>query len=86
MFKAVVRVTESTGAGYGLKPHVYVSGKGVAFSKSPKKAMRTASILAEISRSENCVKLGLPKGIGLIPVFQEIQLFKDDKEILTVVD
>lgn len=82
MFKAIVRITEGTGAGYGMPAHLYVSGEGIAMSKSPKKALTEANRLAEVSRSEDCVKQGLPKGVGLIPVYGETILFKDEKIVM----
>ncbi|MCK9154512.1 MAG: hypothetical protein M0P12_00210 [Paludibacteraceae bacterium] len=51
-------------------------------SKSPKKALTEARRLAEANRSEDCVQQGLPKGIGLIPVWDETILFKDEKIVM----
>lgn len=82
MFKAIVRVTEGTGAGYGFPAHLYVSGQGIAMSKSPKSALTEARRRAEVSRSEDCVSKGLPKGIGLIPVWEETVLCKDEKIVM----
>lgn len=82
MYKAIVRVVEGTGAGYGLPAHLYVSGEGIAMSRSPKSALEEAGRRAEVSRSNSCVKQGLPKGIGLIPVYGETILFKDEKIVM----
>lgn len=81
MFKAIVNVTESTGAGYGLKPHIYVTGRGIAMSKSPKKALREAKRRAEVERCNSCEKQGLPRGVGLIPVWGEVILSKGEQII-----
>lgn len=85
MFKAIVRITEGTGAGYGMPAHLYVSGEGISMSKSPKKALTEARRRAEVSRSEDCVSKGLPKGIGLIPVWDETVLFQDEKIVMVKV-
>lgn len=81
MFKAIVNVTESTGAGYGLKPHIYVAGRGISMSKSPKKALSEAKRLAEVERCKSCERDGLPRGVGLIPVWEEIILSKGEQII-----
>ncbi|MCK9615566.1 MAG: hypothetical protein M0R48_08685 [Candidatus Omnitrophica bacterium] len=65
-----------------MPAHLYVSGNGIAMSKSPKKALTEARRLAEANRSEDCVQQGLPKGIGLIPVWDETILFKDEKIVM----
>ena len=81
MFKAEVIESESTGAGYGREAHVYVSGHGIALSKSPKKAIRQATTLCRQQMFASCKRqLGMG-GIGLIPIFSEIQLFRDGKLI-----
>lgn len=85
MFKAIVRITESTGAGYGLPAHLYVSGQGIAMSKSPQKALREANRLAETNRNDDLEQKGLPRGLGLIPVWGETVMFKDDVIILVKV-
>jgi hypothetical protein len=77
MFKAIVSEAESTGAGYGFKPHIYIQGMGVALSRSPKKALRHARTLCrhDMNRSSQA-QLGV-RGIGFIPIGGSVQLFKD---------
>lgn len=81
MFKATVIITESTGAGYGFKPHVYASGKGVALSKSPKKAMKSAQNMACVKLADSKEANGIDRHVGLIPVFEQKLLEKNGKEI-----
>ena len=42
MYKAIFEIAFGTGAGYGFEPHQYAGGTGVAFSKSPKRAIAMA--------------------------------------------
>ena len=81
MFKAIVDITEGTGCGYGMTPHLYINGRGIAMSKSPQKALREAKRLAEVERCNSCEREGLPRGISLIPVWEEIILSKDEQII-----
>ena len=80
MYKAIVSETEGTGAGYGNKPHVYIMGEGVAFSKSPKKAMAHAKRLCVQALLVDNIERGLG-GVGQIPVYGAIELYKDGKLI-----
>lgn len=82
MFKAIVEEAESTGAGYGFPAHIYVSGRGVAMSRSPKKAIRHARNLCHQQMFKSCKKQLGQGGIGLIPIWDMIQLYKDDKLIM----
>ena len=81
MYKAEVMAVEGTGAGYGFPAHVYIQGVGIAMSRSPQKALRTARILcqAEMSKS-SMAQLGVG-GVGLIPVLGYSKLWKDGKLI-----
>ena len=80
MFKAVVTETEGTGAGYGFPPHIYMTGLGVAMSKSPKKALAHARRICGQSILKDNIEQGC-QGVGQIPVYGETSLYKNGKRI-----
>lgn len=82
MFKAIVQITESTGAGYGFESHIYATGKGVAISKSPKSAIAEARKMAAKNLGDSKERNGIPRSVGLIPVYDAMSLYKDNVKIL----
>jgi hypothetical protein len=82
LFKAEVMNAEATGAGYGAPAGLYFTGVGVAFSKSPQKALRHAERLAAHDLNRDLVRQGQKSGVGWIPVYGYTRLYKGDKLIL----
>jgi len=78
MYKATISFTESTGAGYGLPSHLYISGRGVGMSKSPQKALKIAQDKANQDFNKEAVENGLPPWIGLIPIAETKILTRND--------